>query len=109
MCLHRTAAGFHMHSIAECKAPPSRTQYTRSMQHAGSPLADLVQRNDRPMAVCQGQVHARHLVLRHSHSSRMAASLACQRRSQHKRCPTVCGVHWYCKKERVLIHRRAQV
>ena len=76
MCLHRTAAGFHMHSIAECKAPPSRTQYTRSMQHAGSPLADLVQRNDRPMAVCQGQVHARHLVLRHAHSSGMAASLA---------------------------------
>ena len=71
MCLHRTAAGFH--SIAERKAPPSRTQNTQSMQHAGSSGRPC---NDRPMAVCQGQVHARHLVLRHSHSSGMAASLA---------------------------------
>lgn len=71
MCLHRTAAGFH--SIAERKAPPSRTQNTRSMQHAGSSGRPC---DDRPMVVCQGQVHARHLVLRHSHSSGMAASLA---------------------------------
>ena len=53
--------------------------------------SDLVQRNDRPMAVCQGQVHARHLVLRHSHSSGMAASLAGHSMSGVSQCAECTG------------------